>query len=466
MISFTCSNCSRVISVDEKYSGRKGRCPKCKGIVVVPERSTVIVFNCESCGYKIKIPGKYGGKKGKCPKCHEPVIVPLLERDQAVAEKMVSVACQMCGQVIELPEHASEAFTECPSCGSYVETSFGDAMVESRTSIQSPADEQQYEEESEEYEDSEGVDRRIITLAAYTAGGVVVALIILAVAFRFFGSRTQRQVAGTGVTLTRLELDEVKAFTERYIGLLENGEIDEALQLHSPGFGQRKSEIEGYSEQIGITRTTGMNCTRTHCEPQLQEDHILLWYNLTYEGSRQSFIFSVIRIKQKLMIDGIATWRTSNRPFVSQLRGTQHPYSAGPKTQDTLRTAVIAEYEKAERFYSKFLFGFLIVLLVLVIIQVVSMWIVFEKDGRPGWASIVPFYSMWVLANIGGKSGWIGLLMCFSGLIPIIGNLIGFALWIIISLGVAKAFGRSVLFGIGLSFLPWIFYPILAFSKS
>jgi hypothetical protein len=173
----------------------------------------------------------------------------------------------------------------------------------------------------------------------------------------------------------------------------------------------------------------------------------------------------MIRIEQKLMIDGIATWLISNRSFISQLGGTRHPYSAGPKTKDTLRKAVTAEYEKSKRSYSKFLFGLLIAMLVFAVIQVVSMWIVFEKDGRPGWASIVPFYNMWVLAEIGGKSGGIGLLMCFSSFIPFIGNLIGFALWIIISLGVAKAFGRGVLFGIGLSFLPSIFYPILAFTK-
>jgi len=72
---------------------------------------------------------------------------------------------------------------------------------------------------------------------------------------------------------------------------------------------------------------------------------------------------------------------------------------------------------------------------------------------------------MWVLAEIGGKPGWVGLLMSFTGFIPYVGGLIGFALWIVISLGVAKTFGRGVLFGIGLSFLPSIFYPILAFTK-
>ena len=433
--------------------------------MVVPEQSTIIKFHCKSCGHKIKVPDKYGGKKGKCPKCHTPILIPPTEKDRAVAVEMTRVTCQMCGQTIEIPQHASEAFTECPACGSYVETSLEGAEVESYSSIPSPTNEDPYEDESEEHEEPARIDRRLVIIISAVAAVVVVGLIILVAVLKLSRPRPQRQVADIDGTLTQLELNEVKAFAEQYISLLENGDIDQAIKLHSPGFGQQKSEIEGYSRQIGISRITRMDCTRIHCEPQLQEDHILLWYNLAYESVSQSFIFSVIRIGQELMIDGIATWRTPDRPFVSQLSGTRHPYSAGPKTQDAVRTAVIAEYEKSESFSIKLLSGFLIAILVFAIIQVVSMWIVFEKDGRPGWASIVPFYNMWVLAQIGGMSGGIGLLMCFSNLIPVIGNLIGWVLWIIISLGVAKAFGRGVLFGIGLSFLPWIFYPILAFSR-
>ena len=69
MIRFACSNCNRLISVDEKYSGKKGKCPKCGSGVVVPERSTIIEFSCGSCGHKISVPERQGGKKGACPKC-------------------------------------------------------------------------------------------------------------------------------------------------------------------------------------------------------------------------------------------------------------------------------------------------------------------------------------------------------------------------------------------------------------
>ncbi len=37
MIRFNCKNCGQKISVPEVHAGKKGKCPKCKTIVVVPE---------------------------------------------------------------------------------------------------------------------------------------------------------------------------------------------------------------------------------------------------------------------------------------------------------------------------------------------------------------------------------------------------------------------------------------------
>jgi hypothetical protein len=104
------------------------------------------------------------------------------------------------------------------------------------------------------------------------------------------------------------------------------------------------------------------------------------------------------------------------------------------------------------------------VVIILALVQVVSWWIIFERAGHPGWAAIVPFYNMWVLALVANQSGWVGLGACFSSGVPVIGSIIQFGLWLVISLGVAKTFNRGVLFGIGLLILPFIFFPILAFT--
>ena len=37
----------------------------------------VIRFDCEECGKVIKVAGKHAGRKGKCPNCGSLVVVPL-----------------------------------------------------------------------------------------------------------------------------------------------------------------------------------------------------------------------------------------------------------------------------------------------------------------------------------------------------------------------------------------------------
>jgi hypothetical protein len=91
------------------------------------------------------------------------------------------------------------------------------------------------------------------------------------------------------------------------------------------------------------------------------------------------------------------------------------------------------------------------------IILVVSMWVIFERAGEPGWAALVPVYNGMVLCRICGYSEVFVIL----GFIPI-GNLI-FA--ICISVALAEAFRRSGWFALGLLLLPFVFYPLLAFTS-
>ena len=89
---------------------------------------------------------------------------------------------------------------------------------------------------------------------------------------------------------------------------------------------------------------------------------------------------------------------------------------------------------------------------------VVSMWKVFAKAGEPGWAVLIPIYNAYVYLKIAGKPWW-WLLLFF---IPLV-NLI---IMIIAAVAFAKAFGKGVGFAIGMIFLGFIFYPILAFGDA
>lgn len=121
MIRFACSKCGQKINVADKHAGKKGKCPKCGNVVIVPEKSTVIEFQCESCGQKITVPEKYAGKKGSCPKCKKTVFVPGGKPVGAEGAKTVRFTCPMCEQAIQMPESSKGKLIECPHCSSYVE---------------------------------------------------------------------------------------------------------------------------------------------------------------------------------------------------------------------------------------------------------------------------------------------------------------------------------------------------------
>jgi hypothetical protein len=99
-----------------------------------------------------------------------------------------------------------------------------------------------------------------------------------------------------------------------------------------------------------------------------------------------------------------------------------------------------------------------VLLLALAVVLAISHWRVFTKAGEPGWAAFVPIYNVMVLARIGGEPEWFGLLM----LLPCI----NIYFWFVVQLKLAERFGMGAGFGLGLVFLPMVFYPILAFGSA
>lgn len=97
--------------------------------------------------------------------------------------------------------------------------------------------------------------------------------------------------------------------------------------------------------------------------------------------------------------------------------------------------------------------------LILVALTLVALWRVFTKAGRPGWAAIVPFYSIWVMNEIAGRPGW----WMFLYFIP----LVNIVIHIIVCIDLAKAFGKSTLFGIfGLYLFGFVGFPMLAWGSA
>ena len=91
----------------------------------------------------------------------------------------------------------------------------------------------------------------------------------------------------------------------------------------------------------------------------------------------------------------------------------------------------------------------------------------FIKAGQPGWAGFVPLYNFIVLLRVAGRPktwGWFLLLL----IVPYLGSLAFFVVYIIVANDVSKSFGHGAGFTVGLV-LPYVsvvFYYILWLGSS
>ncbi len=99
-----------------------------------------------------------------------------------------------------------------------------------------------------------------------------------------------------------------------------------------------------------------------------------------------------------------------------------------------------------------------ILLLGIILICLVSLSKIFKKANRSAISAWIPFYNIWILLEIVDVPTWYFLLLLIPGL-----NI--YILFKIMTI-LAKYFQRGSNFAFGLLLLPFIFYPILAFSKN
>ena len=140
------------------------------------------------------------------------------------------------------------------------------------------------------------------------------------------------------------------------------------------------------------------------------------------------------------------------------------------------------------------------------ILMIISMWMIFEKAGKAGWKSLIPFYNDYILCKIAnakklfiiklissivvmiasfyfifalialillGKEvsfgtidyTGVGASWIMSLIVIIIAAIVNFIISIIVNINLAKVFNKESGFAVGLILLPVVFYPILAFSK-
>lgn len=124
--------------------------------------------------------------------------------------------------------------------------------------------------------------------------------------------------------------------------------------------------------------------------------------------------------------------------------------------------------------------GIIIVVgLVIYVLQVIGMWKVFKKSGEEGWKAIIPVYNTYTMCKVTGVNPWwVLIVVVASGLtsslgesdlasvVSLLSSIITIYFSVLLYVSLARAFGKSNGFAVGLILLNPIFLLILGCGDS
>lgn len=109
-------------------------------------------------------------------------------------------------------------------------------------------------------------------------------------------------------------------------------------------------------------------------------------------------------------------------------------------------------------FLETYMISIIIISTIFLVIMLLSCFKIFEKAKIDGYKILIPFYNLYLFVKIADLPIFIVPLL----LVPFVNILV---FWFI-SYRIGERFQKSTIFNIGLCILPFLFYPILAFSNS
>lgn len=106
-----------------------------------------------------------------------------------------------------------------------------------------------------------------------------------------------------------------------------------------------------------------------------------------------------------------------------------------------------------------FYFLFFLLFFAMGIVLLVSMWKIFVKAGEEGWKCLIPVYRTYIMTvKIAGKDDTTFILH----LLPFVNIYAS----IVTNMALAKSFGKDDGYGLGLTFLGIVFFPMLGFGSA
>lgn len=461
MVKFKCSSCNFEKQVPDKYSGKKASCPKCKapnripGKVVQKSAEPTIKFHCSGCDQKIKVLQKYAGRKIKCPKCKAASVVP-----GQSAESILRVAKHIENKPQSSPSVSIDDLLQMEQAGPIIERPVEEKKASPEIKLEEPVGEPGHEDSAWQLNNLNRIDTQIDTQKKSTKGlNKIICLALIAANFIMITIGIVKIASFLTETFNNVVVEVAANMPVEYMDLLANENISESKEFLSDDL-QGEITEDKIKELTDLLDQNDVVLTAESINSEIEGRLIAIEYSSDIFGEEVSFLFYFVAAEMgpDIDIDSVSCWNKDEQLL-----------SWGPDGRDRfLNEGEVREYvpndirqlpETAKSFFE----SLSPINIIITILLTIPMCVVYSKAGEPFWAAIIPFYNMWVLVKIADKSElWaVGILFC--PLIPFIGPVISLILMFLVTIGVARALGRGILFGIGMFFLPMIFVPILAF---
>lgn len=130
-----------------------------------------------------------------------------------------------------------------------------------------------------------------------------------------------------------------------------------------------------------------------------------------------------------------------------------------------------------------FIVVIIIISLVIEILKLIGTWKMLTKAGESGWKSLIPFYNQWTLCKVAGISPyWVLEIIVVSMINSVLNGILGsnvisgilslivyantIYFWVILSISLAKNFGKDTGFGVATVFFSFITYPMMGMGSA
>lgn len=130
-----------------------------------------------------------------------------------------------------------------------------------------------------------------------------------------------------------------------------------------------------------------------------------------------------------------------------------------------------------------FMVVIIIISLVIEILKLIGTWKMLTKAGESGWKSLIPFYNQWTLCKVAGISPyWVLEIIVVSMINAVLNGILGsnvisgilslivyantIYFWVILSISLAKSFGKDTGFGVATVFFSFITYPMMGMGSA